>query len=53
LFAIANKSLLAKEGQEDLVVGLDVNIKEIEESLVDLKEEGFDFFYHHNYGNDS
>jgi hypothetical protein len=29
--------LFAKEDQEDLVVALDVKIKEIEESLMDLR----------------
>jgi hypothetical protein len=38
--------LLAKELQKDLVVALDVEIKEIEESFVDLREkEGFDCFW--------
>ncbi|CAK9882777.1 unnamed protein product [Sphagnum jensenii] len=39
MFATADKALLAKEDQEDLVVALDVEIKEIEESLVDLREK--------------
>jgi hypothetical protein len=38
--------LLAKEDQENLVVALDVEIKEIKKSLVDLREkEGFDCFW--------
>ncbi len=46
MFATADKALLAKEDQEDLVVALDVEIKEIEESLVDLREKvGFDCFW--------
>jgi len=46
--------LLSKEDQEDLVVALDVEIKEIEKSLVDLrKKEGLIVFGHHNYNNDS
>jgi SMC interacting uncharacterized protein involved in chromosome segregation len=45
MFATADKALLAKEDQEDLVVSLDVEINEIEESLVDLREKvGFDCF---------
>jgi hypothetical protein len=45
-FATIDKSLFAKEDQEDLVVALDVEIKEIEESLMDLKEkEDFDCFW--------
>jgi hypothetical protein len=38
--------LFAKEVQKDLMVALDVEIKEIEKKFVDLKEkEGFDCFW--------
>jgi hypothetical protein len=38
--------LFTKEDQEDLVVALNVEIKEIEESLVDIrKKAGFDCFW--------
>jgi hypothetical protein len=45
--------LLSKEDQEDLVVALDVEIKEIEKSFVDFRKEGLIVFGHHNYNNDS
>jgi hypothetical protein len=38
--------LFTKEDQENLVVALNVEIKEIEESLVDIKKKvGFDYFW--------
>jgi hypothetical protein len=46
MFATIDKSLFAKEDQENLLVALDVEIKEIEESPVDLrKRKGFDYFW--------
>jgi hypothetical protein len=38
--------LFEKEDQKDLVVALDVEIKEIEKSFMDLgKKEGFDYLW--------
>ncbi len=45
-FATTDKSLFTKEDQEDLVVALNVEIKEIEESFVDIRKKvNFDYLW--------